>query len=195
MKKLIAAVALGAIVTTPAFAQDEGDESTARDGFRIEARATYETPTVSSLVEEDDVFKLGSAFAFGGEAGFDIAVSDTVVVGPYGQYEVSTVESEDGGFTVRTTDYIEAGLHIGIATNEDGQVYGKLGYAQLGFETEGLGLDTTEEGTGIAFALGYELGLGENAYARIEGGYADVGEVYGLNWQRRHFGVALGGRF
>lgn len=118
-----------------------------------------------------------------------------MVVGPYGQYEVSTVESSDGGFTVRSTDYIEAGLHIGVAIGGNGQVYGKLGYAQLGFETEGLGLDSTEEGTGVGFALGYEMGLGENLYARIEGGYADVGEVFGLDWQRRHFGVALGGRF
>ena len=122
-------------------------------------------------------------------------LADSVVVGPYGQYEKSTVESTEDGFTVRTTDYIEAGLHVGVATGGNGQIYGKVGYAQLGFETEGLGLDTTEEGSGIGFALGYELGLGENLYARIEGGYADVGEVYGLNWQRRHFGVALGGRF
>lgn len=194
MKKLMLAVALGAVVSTPAFAQDsEGDN--ARDGLRIEARATYETPTVSSLIEEDDVFKLGSAFAFGGEVGFDLAVSDNVVVGPYGQYEVSTVESTDGGFTVRTTDYIEAGLHVGVAIGPDGQLYGKVGYASLGFETEGLGLDETTDGSGVAFALGYELGFGENLYGRIEGGYADVGEVFGLNWQRRHFGVAVGARF
>ena len=194
MKKFGFVAILVAAFSTPAFAQDS-DDSNARDGIRIEARATYETPTISSVIDDDDVFKLGSAFAFGGEIGFDLAVSDNLVVGPYGQYEVSTVESSEEGFTIRTTDYIEAGLHVGYAISDSGQVYGKIGYANLGFETEGQGLDTTEDGSGFAFALGYEFGFGENAYARIEGGYADVGKVYGINWQRRHFGVAVGGRF
>ncbi|TIX49253.1 outer membrane beta-barrel protein [Alteraurantiacibacter aquimixticola] len=194
MKKTVAATMLCMAVSTPALAQ-EADTSNARDGVRIELRATYETPTVSSLVEDDDVYKLGSSFAFGGELGFDLALGDSVVMGPYGQYEVSTVESCDGGFCVSTTGYFEAGLHIGYATSDAGQVYGKLGYGRLGFETEGLGLDTTENGSGVAFALGYEHGFGENIYGRIEGGYADVGEVYGINFQRRHFGVAVGARF
>ena len=197
MKKFALAAVLCAAVSTPAFAQytDEVEDSTAQDGLRIEARATYETPTISSVVEEDDVYKLGSAFAFGGEIGYDVAVGDTVVVGPYGQYEVSNVESSEDGFTFRTTDYFEAGLHVGVSTGANSQFFGKVGYANLGFESRGLNLDTNERGSGVAFALGYEISFGENLYGRLEGGYADVGEVYFLNWQRRHLGVALGARF
>lgn len=196
MNKIMLAVALGATMVTPAFAQDDTDsDANARDGFRIEARATYETPTVSSVQQQGDVYKLGSAFAFGGEIGFDIAASSNLVVGPYAQYEQSNVENCDGGFCVRTTDYIEAGLQVGYAVGASGQVYGKVGYGRLGFETEGLGLDSTANGSGIAFALGYEQGFGDNFYGRIEGGYADVGEVYTLNFQRRHFGVSVGARF
>lgn len=194
MKKIILAAALGAGLATPAFAQDV-DTSTARDGFRIEARATYETPTVSSIEEEGDVFKIGSAFAFGGEAGFDIAVSDTVVVGPYAQYEVSTVESCEAGFCLSAGGYLEAGLHVGLATGADGQVYGKVGYADQSFDFSGPGLNVSENGSGFAFALGYEHSFGENFYGRIEGGYADLGEVFTINTQRRHFGVAFGARF
>ena len=194
MKKIILAAALGAGLATPAFAQDAGT-STARDGLRIEARATYETPTVSSIEEEGDVFKIGSAFAFGGEAGFDIAVSDTVVVGPYAQYEVSTVESCEAGFCLSAGGYLEAGLHVGLATGADGQVYGKVGYADQSFDFSGPGLNVSENGSGFAFALGYEHSFGENFYGRIEGGYADLGEVFTINTQRRHFGVAFGARF
>lgn len=201
MKLNLFAVALGAIVAVPAAAQDidtsdnGGYGTIARDGLRIEARATYETPTISSVIEEDDVYKLGSAFAVGAEAGFDLAVSETFVVGVYGQYEVSSVENCDGGFCFSTTDYIEGGLHLGYALSENGQLFGKLGYGQLGFETTGLGLDTTETGEGVAFAVGYEHGFGEVLYGRVEFGYADVGDVYGLNFQRRHAGIALGARF
>lgn len=194
MKNLMIAVALCAVASTPAVAQDAG-EANARDGFRVEARGTYETPTVSSVVEDDDVYKLGSAMAFGGEIGFDIAAGSNVVVGPYAQYEVSSVEACDEGFCISTTDYIEAGLHIGYAVGQSGQLYGKIGYASLGFETSGEGLDSTDNGSGVAFALGYEHSFGQNFYGRIEGGYADVGTVYDLNWQRRHFGIALGTRF
>ncbi len=195
MKKMILAAAIGAAMTTPAYAQDTDSTSTARDGFRIEARATYETPTVSSIEEDGDVFKIGSAFAFGGEAGFDIAVSNTVVVGPYAQYEVSTVESCDIDVCLSADGYLEAGLHVGIATGANGQVYGKVGYAEQGYSIEGDGLDLSDTGTGFAFALGYEHSFGQNFYGRVEGGYADLGEVYTINTQRRHFGVALGARF
>lgn len=195
MKNLFCGVALAAAFARPALAQDEQAAGLARDGFRLEARATYETPTTSSVFEEDDIYKLGSAVAFGGEVGFDIALGERVAVGPYAQYEFSNVESCEEGFCARTTDYFEAGLHLGYAVGEKGQLYGKVGYGSLGFETEGLGLDTTENGSGVAFALGYEQGFGENFYGRLEGGYADVGEVYGLNFQRRHFGVAMGARF
>ncbi|QZH76337.1 MAG: outer membrane beta-barrel protein [Erythrobacter sp.] len=196
MRLFVVPVALCAAVAVPAAAQEANTtDSIARDGVRIEARATYETPTVSSIEEDDDVYKLGSAFAFGGEVGFDLAVSNSVVVGPYGQYEVSSVESCEEGFCVSTTDYLEAGLHIGVALNAEGQLFGKLGYGQLGFETSGLGLDSTETGEGVAFAAGYEHGFGDTFYGSVELGYADLGDVYGINFQRRHAGVTVGARF
>ncbi|WP_271078948.1 outer membrane beta-barrel protein [Aurantiacibacter sp. MUD61] len=191
MNKMILAVVLGAAVSTPAFAQDGGP----RDGLRIEARATYETPTVSSVIEEDDVFKIGSAFAFGGELGYDVAVSNAVTVGPYVQYEVSGVESCDGEFCLSGEDYIEGGLSVGYAVGTSGAIYGKLGYGEFTLEaTDGVD-SVSESGGGVAFALGYEQGFGENFFGRVEGGYADVGELFGLNVQRRHFGVTLGARF
>lgn len=57
------------------------------------------------------------------------------------------------------------------------------------------GLSDSASGSGIAFALGYEHGFTDSLYGKIEGGYADVGDIDGINFQRRHFGVALGARF
>lgn len=197
MTKFLTGAALAALAV-PSLAQDlPADPATtpeARSGVRVELRATYETPTTDSL-DDDEVYKLGSAVAFGGEAGFDIRLGDRFVAGPYGQYERSSLENCDEGFCVRPTDYLEAGLHLGYATGGNGQVYGKIGYGQLGFETEGLGLDSKEEGKGLALSLGYEFGLGETLYGRLEGGFTNLGEVYGLDFQRRHAGVALGARF
>lgn len=193
MNKVFLGAVLSAVIATPAFAQDETDTSMARDGFRIEARAMYETPTVSSIVEDDDVFKLGSAVAFGGEVGFDVAVGNALVVGPYANYELSNVESCDGTFCVAAKNNFAAGLHIGYALTESGQLYGKVGYSRLKLETTGP--DSTDNGSGAGFAVGYEQGFGENFYGRVEFGYADNGEIYGINFQRRHAGIAIGTRF
>lgn len=196
MKYLFFGAAIAAATVQPVVAQDsDGGDSIARDGLRIEARATYETPTVSSVIDDDDVFKLGSAFAFGGEIGFDLAVSDAVVVGPYATYELSNVEQCDGTDCVRAKDNFAAGLHLGYALNEDGQLYGKVGYSRLKLEAEVLGTEVSESGGGVGFAVGYEHGFGDNAYGRIEFGYADNGDIFGINFQRRHAGIAFGARF
>ena len=193
MKKIfVALAAAGALVPAAAQAQEA---TTARDGFRIEARATYETPTVSSVLEEDDVFKLGSAVAFGGEIGYDAAVGGALTVGPYAQYEFSNVETCEGEFCIGVDNYWEGGIAVGYAIGGTGALYGKLGYGEMTVEASDGVESASESGGGIAFALGYEIGFGNNLYGRIEGGYADVGEIDGINFQRRHFGVALGARF
>lgn len=195
MKKLYLAALAACAVAQPAFAQDV-EANHARDGLRIEARAMYETPTVSSLVDEDDIFKLGSAFAFGGEIGYDIAVSDKLVVGPYVNYEFSTVEAcDEFGDCVSAKDNFAGGLHLGYALGDGGQFFGKLGYARLALEADIDNVQISDSGEGFQFAFGYEHGFGKNLYGRAEFGYADNGDIFGLNFQRRHAGVALGARF
>lgn len=179
---------------SPAFAQDEG-ESNAKAGFRAEVRAVYETPTVSSIVEDDDVYKVGSAVAFGGEVGFDIAAGSSFVVGPYVTFEKSSVEASDGVDTLKVKDNLGAGLHLGYAIGSKGQIYGKVGYAKLRIEAQSGVLRATESGSGFQGAIGYEHGFGEQFYGRVEFGYGDNGRIGGINFQRRHAGVALGVRF
>lgn len=212
MKKLLCGVALAAAVAQPAWAQDTTDDSAMayasapsgnpKAGVRVEARAMYETPTVSGDEigeDEDDLYKLGSAFAFGGEAGFDFAVSDNVVVGPYGNYEKSTVESCEDGECVRAKDSLSAGLHVGFLTGTSGMLYGKIGYTELSLEADvfvnGVLVTADDSSGGVSGAIGYEQGFGPNFYGRIEGGYADVGEIFLINFQRRYAGVSLGARF
>lgn len=195
MKKLILAATCAVGFASPALAQ-EGSESNAKAGLRIEARAVYETPTVSDIDDsDDDVYKLGSAVAFGGEVGFDIAVSSSVVVGPYVTFEKSSVKATDGADSLKVKDNLAAGLHIGYAVGSKGQIYGKIGYAKLRLEARTGALRATESGSGVQGAIGYEHGFGEKFYGRVEAGYGDNGKIGGINFQRRHIGVALGVRF
>jgi outer membrane immunogenic protein len=194
VKKLITVAVLAAGFATPAFAQDAGQDND-KAGFRVEARAVYETPTVSSIAQNNDVYKVGSAVAFGGEAGFDIAVGSSVVVGPYVTFEKSSVEATDGVDTLKVKDNLGAGLHVGYAIGSKGLIYGKVGYAKLRVEARSGNLSATESGSGFQGAVGYEHGFGEMFYGRVEFGYGDNGRIGGINFQRRHAGVALGVRF
>lgn len=194
MKKLIVVAICAAGFASPAFAQEEG-EGNAKAGVRLEARAVYETPTVSSVVQNNDVYKVGSAVAFGGEAGFDFAVGSSVVVGPYVTFEKSSVEATDGTDTLKVKDNLGAGLHLGYAVGDKGQIYGKVGYAKLRVEAQSAAISATASGSGFQGAIGYEHGFGEAFYGRVEFGYGDNGRIGGINFQRRHAGIALGVRF
>lgn len=190
----VLAAGLGALFAQPVLAQDSSADF-ARDGVRLEARLTLETPTVSSVVENNDVYKLGSAIAYGGEAGFDLAVSNNIVVGPYVNYEISSVENCDGTDCISAQDNLAAGLHFGYALNPSGQLYGKLGYASLALEGNIGNVAIADSGDGFQFAAGYEHALNQNLYARVEFGYGDNGRIFGINFQRRHASIALGARF
>lgn len=209
MKNMLMAVAAIALLPVPAFAQeadvynDEEVAPTARDGVRAEARVWWER--INDPDEAANInYELGSGFAFGGEIGYDVAVSDSIVVGPYVGYDVSTIEECDGGLCVGSDGYFSAGLHVGFATGPSSQAYLKAGYSSLSISVQGpiddgaggvINLDETETGGGYDFAFGYELGFGANAYGRIELGVGEAYDIYGFDFQRTHGGVAVGMRF
>ena len=205
MKKYLLAAAVVALLPVPAFAQDYNDdtesESTARDGLRIEGRVWYER---IGDPEDDVIYELGNGVAYGGEIGYDIAVSDTVTVGPFVGYDISSVEECDAGFCVSSKGYFSAGLQVGFATGGNGQAYLKGGYSQMTIDAVGplddgmggtINIDDSQTGGGYEFAFGYEQGFGENFYARGEVGVGTVSDIYGFDFQRTHIGVALGARF
>lgn len=208
MKKLILAAALGAVATTPAFAQDydEAAETLAetRDGVRIEGRVMWER--LNDPQEDVGInYELGSGLSFGGEIGVDFPVSSNVVVGPYALYEASTVEECDvNNFCVSSGGYWAVGAHVGIVTGESGMVFIKAGYGQQTIDAVGpvlvgqdavLNVDDSETGGGYNFAGGYEHSFSSNFYGRVELGISESYDIYTLDFQRANIGVALGLRF
>ncbi|MBX7541404.1 outer membrane protein [Qipengyuania sphaerica] len=212
MKKIVYALAMaGVAMPGAAFAQDayadEGEEWAApaenKAGFRIEARGFYER--IDDPDEDAGIrYEFGNGFGAGVEAGFDIAVGETVVVGPYATYDFSGLETCEGGLCFAAPEYWAVGAHIGIATGDAGQIYGKLGYGQQTVTVEGsfvdpfdgpVTLDETETKGGYNFAFGYEHGFGDTIYARGELGVSESYDIYGFDLQRGLFAIALGARF
>ena len=162
------------------------------DGIRIEARLGYETPTVS---EDGDVYKIGSAVSYGGEAGVDFKLGDRVVAGPYATYEFSSVELCDGGDCLKEEGNLGTGLRLGYAVSPTFLVYGKLGYASIKFKASTGSLSASASKGGVQGAIGTDVNFGKNFYGFAEINYADYGKFYGINLQRRHVAAGVGFRF
>ncbi len=190
MKKYVALAALLACVPGAAFAQDK-DTNMKLDGVRFEARVGYETPTVS---EDGDIYKIGSAVSYGGEAGFDIR-SKNVTFGAYVNYEGSSVSLCDAGDCLKENGNLAAGGRIGFIAGRSTVIYVKAGYAHISFKGTGAfaGLDAKKDG--VQGALGADFNLNKNVYVMIEGSYADYGKLFGINLQRRHVAAGVGVRF
>ncbi|MDP5280868.1 outer membrane beta-barrel protein [Sphingomonas sp. DG1-23] len=194
MKKLLAVAFAALCVPGIAAAQDEQNEVTHKfSGARVEARIGYETPTVT-VDGDDDVYKIGSAVSYGGEIGFDIR-ADKVVLGPYVNYEFSGVDLCDGGTCLGEKGNLSVGARIGAIVGSKGLIYGKIGYASIEIEAEAEGESGSESKGGVQGSLGFEFGFGRNAYGFLEGSYADYGDFYGLNLQRRQVVGGVGFRF
>ena len=190
LKKLVIAVAAMSAFAGSAHAQDASSD--AFTGARVEARIGWETPTVSG---DGDVYKLGQAVSFGAEAGYDFKLGSTVTFGPYATFETSGVKACDAGDCLRVKSNIAGGGQVGVAVSDNTMIYGKLGYSQIRMNANSGNLSSSENFGGVGGALGVEFGVTEKAYARIEGGYSDYGNIYGINFQRRFFGGSLGYRF
>lgn len=193
MNKLLAAAAATlALAPVSAFAQQDAP---AHDfaGPRIEARLGYETPTVSD--GSGGVWKIGSAVSYGGEVGVDVRAGNKLVVGPYANYEFSSVSLCDGGICLEETGNLSVGGRLGVIVGTKSLVYVKAGYASITLEGKSGGLSDSESKGGIQGSIGFEIGLGKKAYAFLDASYADYGDFYGINLQRRQVAGGVGFRF
>ncbi|MXO86141.1 hypothetical protein GRI38_08880 [Altererythrobacter aurantiacus] len=210
MKKLIGAAAVAVLWASPALAQDTGPrdfeivENADKSGLRAEGRLFWERLNDP----EEDIginYELGSALGYGAEIGYDMRVSDNIVVGPYATYDFSNVEECEDNLCVASGDYYAFGLHVGFETGAEGLVYGKIGYGNQTVTLQGpytdpetnetFVFDEEESGGGYNFAFGYEHGFGDVLYGRAELGVSESYDIYGFDFQRGYIGAALGARF
>jgi outer membrane immunogenic protein len=191
MKKLI--VAAAALICAPgiAFAQDGDPQNIS--GPRIEARVGWETPTVSDGTGA--VYKVGQAVTFGGEVGFDVQAGSKVTIGAYANYDKSGVEVCDGTDCLGEEGNLSGGLRIGFVAGNRTVIYIKGGYNSVTMKAKSGGFTGTDTQGGVGGAIGVEFGVGRNIYGFVEGNYADYGDFYGINLQRRHVAGGLGVRF
>lgn len=205
-----------AIAATPTWAQD-GEEATKLGGLRIEAHAGIERPNLNESEDGTDyVAKLGSSFAYGGEIGYDIPVSNTVTVGPYVALDLSSSDICDTGSAGINTNVtvcfkskssFSAGLRGAVAVGRKGEVYLTAGYDKYSYDysevyrnaTTSAVIDTyTNDGDdGFSIGLGYNHDITKNVYLGLGMRVSELGNFEGtdINLQRFQGHVNLGVRF
>ncbi|MCH7863404.1 outer membrane beta-barrel protein [Sphingomonas sp. NPDC092331] len=194
MNKLFAAAAATLLLApVSAFAQDRAEPAHDFAGPRIEARLGYETPTISD--GSGGVWKIGSAVSYGGEIGVDIRAGNKVVVGPYANYELSSVSLCGGGVCLEETGNLSVGGRLGFVVGTKSLLYVKAGYASITFKGKSGGISESESKSGIQGSVGVEVGLGKKTYAFLDASYADYGRFYSVNLQRRQVAGGVGIRF
>jgi outer membrane immunogenic protein len=193
-KLLVATAALFACVPGVAMAQEEAPTGNPFAGARVEARIGYETPTVSG---DGEVYKIESNVSYGGEIGYDAALSEKVTLGAYANYEFSNVELCDGGTCLGEKGNLGVGGRIGFVLSPKAALYGKVGYASFALKASIGGVSDTDNLGGVQGAIGAEFAVAKHVYLNVEASYADYGELYdtGVNLQRRHVAAGVGFRF
>jgi outer membrane immunogenic protein len=215
MKYVIAALAV--LSSTTAFAQD-AEEGRDIGGFRAELHAGIERPNLNEASGGTTyVAKLSSSFAYGGEIGYDIPVSETVTVGPYVAFDLGSSDKCEAGSVApnrnleicfKAKSDLSAGVRGAFAAGEKGELYLSVGYDKYKYNYSEVlraipgnaivGSYSNNKGdSGIGIGFGYNHMLGKNLYAGLGMRVSELGNFEQTNWNLQRFQghATLGMRF
>lgn len=168
----VAGVALcAAVAATPAEAQD----ATAFQGPRVEA-------TVGLDQLRFDLADIGgtgrdkaSDIGFGFAAGYDKAVSPSLLIGAEAGMNFSNVSYADDA--LRSRREFDVSGRIGTPVTANTLLYGKVGYSNLQVRE----IDQLRNLDGLLLAAGAEVKMSSAAYLKGEYRYATYGDGYSTN--------------
>lgn len=188
MKK-IAFIAVAMTVAGPAFAQNAEPETF--DGPRIEIQAGWDSPTISLRasdgVDSIDESEGKSGVTYGGELGYDYAMTPISFVGLYAGIQGSTTEECTevyGGdeACLKAGRNFTAGIRAGFMLSPTSAAYMKGGYSngrvRLTYEDPAFPADNFEEGgnlDGFHVGAGAEFAFGTRTYGKVEYVYSNYG--------------------
>jgi outer membrane immunogenic protein len=189
MKKILAALAIGAVVPAcPALAQDAQATFT---GPRIEATVGWDKSRSGSSVDNDTTRDLDQSIdglLYGGGIGFDAAVGENFLIGAEAELTDSTAKVDNDGvpntFNLGRVDAgrdIYVGARAGFIVGERMLVYAKGGYTNARYNLVGtdgtVDLNQRLDTDGWRIGAGVEMAVTENAFAKVEYRYSKYNEA------------------
>ncbi|MDP3677099.1 MAG: outer membrane beta-barrel protein [Novosphingobium sp.] len=191
MKKLIMILASGSALVaaaSPAMAQDAASTFT---GARVGAILGYDATKAGSSVDNDTTDSDDQSIdglVYGGEVGYDFAVSPNFVLGAEAEYTESTAKTgfDRGDFegfgigNVKAGRDLYAGVRAGFRAAPSTLVYAKAGYTNARFDVRSSDgtVDTKSniDTDGYRLGAGVEQAIGTNTFAKVEYRYSNYGE-------------------
>lgn len=183
----IAVAALVAASATPAFAE-------APSGVRTEVLVGWDRVSLDlndaglGTYSEDGV-------GFGLALGYDVPTTGNVAFGVDAEVSDSSTKYKisDGINTasLSTGRDLYAGARITAAVNPSLNLYGKVGYTNARIKGTVNNVSESDNGDGVRFGLGAQLGMGGNSYGLIEYRYSN----YEAGFSRNQVLAGLGLRF
>jgi len=172
-------------------------------GLRFEVMAGYDRLEVNYFDGDTKYYDGTDGVRYGGEVGYDLAVSGKVLVGAYAGYAGSSAKRCDdtsiGEICQQPKGEVSGGARVGLRMGSQSQLYGKVGYSSMPLEFSLGNVTEKETYSGFHFGFGGELGLGGGAFVKGELVVTDFrtnGKAYeDYNFDRRHAVVGLGVRF
>lgn len=214
---LMAALIGTSAFAAPAMAQDANPTFT---GPRVGVIAGYDAlrPGSTEDTDIDGVDQTSDGFLYGVDAGYDVAINPSVVVGIEGELSDSTANTDpyDGNAQFGYGDVsagrdLYVGARAGFLAGPSTLVYAKGGYtnARLDLTTQSGERYNDEHFNldGYRLGAGVEQAIGTNTYAKIEYRYSNYGDArlefdngtnsnnFSVDTDRHQVAVGVGMRF
>ncbi|WP_428334397.1 outer membrane protein [Novosphingobium sp.] len=230
----VAAAAMVALLGSPAWAQDDDDAVdptvalTPVEGFgglHVEASVGWDHLNATSIRTIDNTITqtrgTGSGAAFGGAIGYDIPLTDKVLIGAelgvYGSTakfnnSAHLVANDFNTSLVKIQPDVFIGGRVGFVLNRKTEVYAKAGLSTFHFSVYGTdgsdNLHQSASATGLRGGIGLERQITKVTYVKVEYDYTHYGSeqfnfsdatpnasVYNLRGNRQQAMLSFGFRF
>lgn len=173
------------------------------NGFRIEGQGGWDNLKFDGVGQGFNTNVDDNGWMYGAEAGYDMRLSDSVILGVFGNYNWSTVEATafDGfGGTIIADAKNEwsAMGRLGFKVSPSTLLYFAGGYAKTKIDynytpvASLVSFDSSQSYGGVRGAVGLEQGLGSNVYAKVEYRYTNYQDGLSRNQVVGGIGIRFG---
>jgi outer membrane immunogenic protein len=167
------ALLAGAAVAAPAAAQEAKNFSGPFVGVQLGWQQDRQSLTTST-VPPTTTRSSGDGFAYGGQAGYDVQLGSSAVLGVEASITGRTGSNRFPTFDLEAGRTINATARAGWLITPEGLLYARGGYSNARFNIQGpAGASETRDG--YLVGAGYEHMLARNVSARVEYNYSDYG--------------------
>jgi outer membrane immunogenic protein len=167
------ALLAGAAVAAPAAAQEAKNFNGPFVGVQLGWQQDRQSLTTST-VPPTTTRSSGDGFAYGGQAGYDVQLGSSAVLGVEASITGRTGSNRFPTFDLEAGRTINATARAGWLITPEGLLYARGGYSNARFNIQGpAGASETRDG--YLVGAGYEHMLARIVSARVEYNYSDYG--------------------